>query len=143
MPSEYASPVDLSRIFNSSFERLSEAGIQDFYRRFYVLFIDASPAVRVAFANTDMERQVDMLRLSLMQMVGFAANRCSTDYLHKVASRHAQLGIDAALFTLWENCLVQAVRELDPHYDAMVELAWRVTLAPGLAFMKTFGLFSQ
>jgi hemoglobin-like flavoprotein len=143
MPSMEATPLDFSRLFNSSFERLSADDINEFYRRFYTVFVAASPQVKAVFAQTDMDRQVDMLKLSLMQMVAFAANRCSNDYLNRVASKHAQLGIDASLFSLWEECLLQVVRERDPQYDARVELAWRVTLAPGLAFMRTFGALSH
>ena len=139
MISENAKSADFPKLYNDSFERLMTVGSDAFYNRFYEIFLASSPDVKAAFANTNMAHQIEMLRGSLMQMVSFAANRQGTDYLCRVASRHAQLKIGSELFTAWEDCLLRTVREQDPRYDAMVELAWRVTLAPGLAFMRTYG----
>lgn len=139
MSIESTETLSFIRLFNDSYERLMNTGHRAFIDRFYQHFTAASPEVARAFANTDMAHQSDMLHLSLMQMMSFAADRCASPYLAQIALAHARLDIGPALFDLWLRCLLQTVQELDERYDARVELAWRVTLAPGLEFMRAYG----
>lgn len=139
MPNERPRSMDFSQLFNDSYERLMAKKSHQFFERFYDNFVGKSPEVAVVFAHTDMARQYDMLRMSLMQVMSFASDRRTSPYLEKIAARHAALNIKGALFALWSDSLIETVRELDEHYDAQVELAWRVTLAPGLEFMRCYG----
>lgn len=139
MANEDNNQLEFSGIFSASFERLMARRDTDFIQAFYDLFIASSPKVAQVFNRTDMDRQAEMLRMSLTQMMAFAANRSANVYLQKVAAVHSELGISDELFRLWLQCLLQAVRDLDPHYDARVEMAWRVTMAPGLEFMRCYG----
>ncbi|MDN3638194.1 globin [Simiduia curdlanivorans] len=138
MPTKESRSADFNKLFNDSFERIMARGSEAFYQRFYEHFIAASPEVAKAFANTDMERQYDMLSLSLMQIMSFASDRRSNPYIEKIANIHARLSISSDLFGMWGRCLIATVREMDDHYDAHVELAWRVTIAPGLEFMRAY-----
>lgn len=137
--SEKSAPLNFTQLFNDSYERLMVAGQHDFFQTFYRHFVAASPEVAAAFANTDMEKQYDMLHLSLMQMMSFASDRRANSYLEQIATHHANLNIRANLYDLWRESLLNSVRELDSQYDAQVELAWRITLAPGLEFMRAYG----
>ena len=143
MPSDGSRSPDFNQLFNDSYERIVAHGSEPFYQRFYEHFVAASPEVADAFANTDMERQYDMLSLSLMQIMSFASDRRSNPYIEKIASLHARLNISDNLFSLWAQCLIATVREMDDHYDAQVEIAWRVTIAPGLEFMRAYGALTD
>ncbi|BFM10054.1 globin [Simiduia litorea] len=138
MSSNGSRSPDFNKLFNDSYERIMARGSDVFYQRFYDHFIAASPEVAKAFVNTDMKRQYEMLSLSLMQIMSFASDRRSNPYIEKIANIHARLNISGNLFTLWAQCLIATVREMDDHYDAHVELAWRVTIAPGLEFMRAY-----
>ena len=143
MPSDHSRSPNFTQLFNDSYERIVAKGSEAFYQRFYDHFIVSSPKVAEAFANTDMEKQYDMLSLSLMQIMSFASDRRSNPYIEKIAKQHAQLNITDDLFELWAQCLLATVREMDEHYDAHVELAWRVTIAPGLEFIRAYGALTD
>ena len=40
------------------------------------------------------------------------------------------------LYEAWLDSLIATARESDPDFDDELELAWRVVLAPGIAYMK-------
>lgn len=126
--------------FDASFARVTaeDAPAGDFFTRFYERFTETDPRVREAFRFTDMERQKSMIRKSFFYMVSFFASTEPSDYLQRTAQVHGTDGleIEAGLFDLWMETLVEVVREADPAFTPEVELAWRVVLAPGLAFMK-------
>ena len=128
--------IDYEQLFNDSFERVRARGDR-FYARFYELFLSADPRVAQRFAHTDMAAQRQMLHESLAYVVAFSAKKQAGTYLQSVAHRHgdADLAIPRELFELWLECLLQAVGELDPRFNDDVQSAWRVMLAPGLAFM--------
>lgn len=114
-------------------ERMTE-----FVARFYELFIAQSPRIARHFADTDMSRQIGMLAQSLHEMVEFSTTRVASDRLRGVAHRHSREDRDIPpdLYEAWLDSLVAAVREFDAEFDDEVELAWRVVLAPGIAYMK-------
>ena len=110
---------------------------RDFLSRFYEIFLAESPEIRARFDNTDMERQREMLAQSLHEMVDFATSRVASDRLGRVADRHSrrQRDIPPELYEVWLDSLIRTVREMDPLFCEEIELAWRVVLAPGIAYM--------
>jgi hemoglobin-like flavoprotein len=128
------------RFFLDSFYRVSgePEDQRDFLSRFYEIFLAESPEIRVRFDNNDMERQREMLAQSLHEMVDFATSRVASDRLGRVADRHSrrQRDIPPELYEVWLDSLIRTVREMDPLFCEEIELAWRVVLAPGIAYMK-------
>jgi hemoglobin-like flavoprotein len=123
--------------FNDSLERM--AGHR-FLERFYELFVGASPEVRAKFARTDFRVQRRVLKISLYMLMLAAEGRpTGRAHLEDIARRHSRAGLDIRpeLYDLWLECLVAAVREHDPRFDADVERAWRAVLAPGIEVMKS------
>ncbi len=110
----------------------------EFVARFYEIFIGRSPRIAKRFAGTDMSRQIGMLAQSLHEMVEFSTTRVASERLGQVALRHSreERDIPPDLYEAWLECLVAAVREFDDQFSDEVELAWRVVLAPGIAYMK-------
>jgi len=131
---------EYKEIFNDSYRRLLESGayshvfLDDFYRR----FMASSPEVAGKFKNTNMDNQKQMLKASLYQMLMFLSEMRSNEYMENIAAKHNRRGLDIrpGLYDLWLECLISSVREHDPRFTPDVELAWRLTMAPGITYMK-------
>jgi hemoglobin-like flavoprotein len=127
---------DLER-FNDSLERMPGGRLLE---RFYELFMAASPEVRAKFADTDFRRQRRVLKVSLYLMMLAAQGRLEGQvHLDEIARRHSRAGLDIRpeLYDLWLECLIAAVREHDPRFDADTERAWRAVLRSGIEAMKS------
>lgn len=140
--------LQAEELFNNSYERVSDwqatASSSDrsraFFFRFYEIFTAKSPEIAQAFRNTDMERQVRMLRQSIVYLVNFYATNNAEDFLQRIARRHGRndLNIAPYLYDLWLDALLETVAEFDPRYSGQTEAAWRQVLSPGIEFMKSF-----
>lgn len=129
---------DYLQFFKDSYERAVRGQEEDFFDVFYDCFLRASPVAREKFANTDMNRQRDMLRQSFWHMVTFSEKRQATEELRDVAARHSRRDLDIAapLYDVWLDSLIEAAGLFDTRFTDEVELAWRVVLAPGIAYMR-------
>jgi hypothetical protein len=110
----------------------------EFFDLFYDLFIAASDEVASKFAGVDMERQKWMLRESLKEILVFFLGHRINPYMTGLAKVHAQRGVHPGLYDLWLDKLLEAARLADDKFDDADELAWRLVLAPGIAFMKFY-----
>ena len=137
--------TEATRLFEESYTRVFGSNIritpqgESFFRRFYERFFAASPRVPMLFSQTDMDRQIPMLKKSLHHVVALYVTDTITDYLREIAERHRVLGIDAELYDLWLDCLMDTVREFDTQCDMSTELAWRLALTPTITYMKLSG----
>jgi hemoglobin-like flavoprotein len=129
-------------VFDASFRRVLGEGAYNpaFTDSFYRHFLGSSDEVAARFANTDMGQQKTMLHDSLLLLVEFNRSRRLSQQMSRLAEVHSQRGQDipAPLYELWLDALIATVRERDSEFDEQVELAWRLTLAPGIAYL-TFG----
>jgi hemoglobin-like flavoprotein len=123
-----------SRIFGEGV-RITETG-ESFFVRFYEHFLASSPMVRALFANTDMPRQVTMLRRSLYEFLTFYVTGVLSEPLRRIAQIHQHLNLTPELYDAWLDALVATVREFDDECDELTEYAWRLALTPGIAYMK-------
>lgn len=130
-------------LFDASYRRLfgDEISISDqgeaFFGEFYRRFLRA-PGIDAFFRNTDMNRQVSMLRKSFFNLAGFYISCQPTAELDRIAAVHARLGISNEHYDAWLDTLVATVRELDDQCDPVTEMAWRWALTPGITYMKLF-----
>jgi truncated hemoglobin YjbI len=130
-------------LFDASYRRLFGEGVgldqsaDPFFEAFYRNFL-ADPEVAEMFRETDMARQVSMLRKSFFQLAAFYVSSQPSAELERLAVIHSRLGIDAEQFERWLDALVRTVSELDPDADLATELAWRWAMAPGLTYLKLF-----
>jgi hemoglobin-like flavoprotein len=130
--------------FNRSYERIIGRGVRltdqsdDFFEDFYQRFVASSPEVAQAFAQTDIPKQLSMLKKSLLFLVSFFATHQANPYLEQVAHRHgaAHINIPSHLYDTWLECLIESVRTFDPDFDDNVELAWRLVLGHGITYMR-------
>ena len=131
---------DPIEIFAASYARVGARDLETggFLDTFYQQFVNASPVVADKFRNTDMEKQREMLQVSLDHMVYFAIDRMETDEIARVAAAHAKSRADipGQLYELWLDSLLQTVGEFDPDYNSEVDAAWRQALGPAIEYMK-------
>lgn len=142
--------ISSNRHFEASYRRIFGPEVtldqraDRFFERFYARFME-NPRVAEAFRNTDMQRQVKMLRRSLFLLVGASLFDTVSPELERLAHLHRRLGIDPGLFADWEDAIVKTAAEMDPDWSETVELAWRLALSPGIALFKhaTLGLLAD
>jgi len=132
--------VDHTEVFLASLKRCRAK--PDFLLTFYGIFMDSSEEVREKFEHTDFEVQTRVLAESLWTMaVAAQAPKQSPAWgdLPRLAARHGRqdLGIRPELYEQWLDCLIEAVRRHDPQFSPELEAAWRETLAPGIAYMRS------
>jgi truncated hemoglobin YjbI len=129
---------DYRRIFQESYLRCVVSDQDGFFLRFYQRFTEADEGVSRVFAETNMERQISMLQESLLYMIHFSDAKLGEDRMRRIASYHGSDGMKVPrhLFDLWMDCLVETARERDGEFDSDTEIAWRVFLAPAVAFVK-------
>jgi hemoglobin-like flavoprotein len=126
-------------IFNDSLARCLRG--EQFFQRFYELFLASSPEVRDRFRNTDFAKQRRMLQTSFYVLVEYIAlgwPECQA-YLERIAAAHSKQGRDIRpeLYDLWLDCLLRTVKERDEQYSTEVEAAWRYMMGAGIAFLKS------
>jgi hemoglobin-like flavoprotein len=130
--------MDLSLVFDHSFNRVVQENSGQFFNTFYRIFIAKSDDIKKAFSATDMARQKRMLKESLLHLVAFSLSREVTTPLTKIAEVHANLAIGCHLYDLWMDSLIESLAEVDEHFTNRDALAWRIMLSPGIEYMKSF-----
>jgi len=133
--------VSDNRLFDLSYARVFGEGVgiseetTPFFESFYQQFLK-DPAIADAFSQTDMSRQVGMLRKSFFHLVAFYVSHEPSAELERIAAIHSKIGIAPEYYDLWLDALVETVREFDPNCDLATELAWRWAMTPGLTYMR-------
>lgn len=128
-------------LFDASYDRVFGSGVglseetNPFFESFYRHFLKDQP-IADAFSQTDMNRQVSMLRKSFFHLVAFYVSHEPSAELERIAVVHNRLGIASDYYDLWLDALVSAVAEFDPAFDQPTELAWRWALTPGITYMR-------
>ena len=132
--------------FDESYTRVFGEGVglgeqaTPFFEAFYRHFLEY-PGIAQVFSNTDMHRQVAMLRKSFFHLVAFYLSHEPTAELTRIALLHHHIGIDATFYDVWLDALVSTVREFDPRCEPATELSWRLALTPGITYMRLIDHF--
>jgi truncated hemoglobin YjbI len=130
-------------LFDSSYARLfgdtisADEEADPFFMAFYQRFLE-QPGISGLFRNTDMSRQVTMLRKSFFHLVGFYVTNTPSGELERMARLHVRMGLEPDHYDTWLDCLVATVAEYDSECDNATELAWRLALTPGITYMKLY-----
>ena len=133
--------MSANELFDESYRRLFGEGVginessTPFFEAFYANFL-GDPDIARAFAQTNMRRQVAMLRSSFYHLVAFYVSATPSAELKRIARLHHELGIPHEYYDLWLDALVNTVREHDAKCDLATELAWRWAMAPGITCMR-------
>jgi truncated hemoglobin YjbI len=124
-----------SRIFGDEVTLGPDA--DDFFLAFYKRFL-RDKAIADLFADSDMPRQVGMLRRSLFQFVSYYLVSSVTPEIVRLAKLHTAMQIPDEMFDVWLETLLATVEEFDPSFDESVRLAWCWALTPGITLMKIY-----
>ena len=128
-------------LFDASYNRVFGSGVglsgsaTPFFESFYRHFLE-DQRIADAFSQTDMNRQVSMLRKSFFHLVAFYVSHEPSAELERIAVIHNRLGISSNFYDLWLDALVKSVAEFDPQFDQATELAWCWALSPGITYMR-------
>jgi hemoglobin-like flavoprotein len=108
--------------------------------RFYEHFLGSDPRLPGLFANTEFERQKQMLQHGILMMLNLArGDAVSSMALKRLGQRHhVELGIPLELYKPFIDCLLRAAAELDPQWNPRLDRAWRNYLAAGIAAMSNY-----
>lgn len=132
--------VDYRELFDASYKRIFDSPDKKdlFFRRFYEVFLFGSEEVQEKFKNTDMKTQVNVLKRSFGWMCMFCSTLRGNDFMKETANAHSKafLDISPRLYDLWLDAIIQTLSEQDDQFNSNTRIAWRVTLAPGIEFMK-------
>ena len=60
--------------------------------------------------------------------------------IQRLAKVHGKdnLNIPADFYDIWLDCMIETLEEFDPKFDEYIETYWRVMMAPGIEYMKTY-----
>ena len=131
---------DFNDLFNNSYEFVLD-NEEEFFERFYQNFTNSDPLIRDAFKNTDMEKQKSMLRQAIVHMVMFFSNKKASDYFIKTSITHKdKYCIPTHLYDNFVDTLISTLQNYQPNFNNETAVAWRITLAPGIEFMKHISL---
>lgn len=133
--------TELAQVFNDSYERVTNTPKKsgEFFSTFYALLIADNPEVANKFRNTDMHRQVQMLKTSVAVLLSYYGTDDQDDYLRKMAERHSKKDVDIPprLYSVWLDSLIETVRRFDPKFNDAVAVAWRRVFEKGIEFMTS------
>lgn len=106
---------------------------------FYKKFMASNPAIARKFAGTDLEKQKEVLKMSLSMAILFPQDNVIAKHsMAKVRETHCQskLNISPELYDNWLNSLVSVIEESDPEFTSELEQQWRDVLNHTINFIK-------
>lgn len=128
----------MTALAKASYDRCCKS--PDFLQTFYRNFLTACPEAAPHFAQTNFEQQTKLLRHAIGLLLIFPKQPTrEPTLLARVAERHSRrdLNIDPALYRPFIDALITTVKQFDGECTPAVEAAWRETVAPGVAYMKS------
>lgn len=132
--------LDFNQLFNDSYEYVL-ANSDEFFDLFYGNFMSSSPLIEKAFRHTNMENQKSMLKKAITHMVMFFTHKTASQYLISTAAAHKENNdIAISLYENFIHTLIITLENFDPEFNNQTAVAWRITLAPGIEFMKHIDL---
>jgi hemoglobin-like flavoprotein len=128
----------VTALAKASYDRCCQA--PDFLQAFYKNFLMACPEAAPRFAKTDFEQQTKLLRHAIGLLLIFPTQPAKEPaLLARLAERHSRrdLDIDPAFYRPFIESLIATVKQYDGQCTPAIEAAWRETVAPGVAYMKS------
>lgn len=128
--------MDFQRV-RDSYERCAALG-DEFFDSFYANLVDQKSAIAQMFAQTDMQKQNDLIEDGIRHLIAFAeGDSASKERLRELGRSHGRrhINVPPEFYPLWVESLMRAFREHDPEFTPELEAQWRTVIAPGIALM--------
>lgn len=132
MPSDLTSEPIYHAVLES-YHRCEESG--GFFDTFYDIFFAKSSEIPPKFANTDMQKQKQVIGASLLWVLRYGrGDPIALEEVRKIGDTHSRQGHDIPprLYTFWLDALCQAIEQHDPEFTPDLESQWRVIMEEGI-----------
>ena len=111
---------------------------EELFDTFYSIFLAKSPSIPPKFAKTNFALQKRMVKQSILLMLNFYGGiEQAREDIEQLGELHNQLEIEAEMYELWLDSLVEAIQKHDPEYTPELETAWREAMRPGIELMTS------
>ena len=128
--------MDLEQV-KASFARCAALG-DEFFDSFYANLVDRETAIGQMFAETDMQKQNELIEVGIGSLIAFAQGGALAEkHLRELGRSHSRqfLNVLPEYYPLWVESLLTAIGEHDPNVSPELGEEWRAALAPGIALM--------
>jgi hemoglobin-like flavoprotein len=122
-----------------SFERCKAQA--EFSDIFYDNLAQQSSEIGPLFAETDMVKQNQLLRVGIESLIEFSAGEADVEVeIRRLGVLHDRQhhATRPELYPLWINALVATVDETDSDATPEITAAWRRVVAPGIALISSY-----
>jgi hemoglobin-like flavoprotein len=119
-----------------SYHRCDASG--GFFDSFYEVFLAKLPEIPPRFANTDMQKQKQVVMASVLMVLRLrTGDPAACHFVMDLARSHNRRGhnIPPRLYPLWLDALCEAVQKHDPEVTPELESEWRKEMRPGIEMM--------
>ncbi len=100
-----------------------------FFTTFYEKFLNSNADIREMFKNTQIDKQITMLKNAISMSILFAEKQdeLARDVLTKIRRSHsrAKRDIKPEYYQYWLESLVDTLKECDSHFSVQLEAYWR------------------
>ncbi len=127
---------DIARVRLSYGRAIAKRG---FLERFYNVFLSSDSGIAKKFANTDLDKQQELLAMSVNMVILFPQeNKIAKNAVSRIRTSHgsSELAIEPRFFDLWRESLILAVSEHDPEFDAELEVSWQKVLQIAIDYIR-------
>lgn len=117
----------------ASYHRCDDSG--DFFDTFYEIFFAKSPEIPPKFANTDMEKQKQVVMASVLWVLRLrTGDPRARQEVEEIGRTHSRQGhnIRPELYDLWLDALCESVQKHDPQYSSELDAKWRDIMRVGI-----------
>jgi len=115
-------------------------GDRELLGKFYDRLINSSPEIGKAFVNVDMEKQKEILQMSLSMAILFPQDNVVAKHaMGRVRHSHSQanLNIKPALYQYWLDALLGVVAESDPDFTPELDRQWRAVMGVVIGYISS------
>ena len=114
-------------------------GDRELLDKFYKALVCSNPEVGRAFINADMEKQKEVLQMSLSMAILFPQDNVVAKHaMDKVRHSHSQsnLNIKPELYQYWLDALLSVVAEADHEFSPVLEQHWRLVMGQAISHIQ-------
>ena len=111
---------------------------KSFMGRFYEILIKSSPIVTRKLAETDIEKQQELLSQAVNMVILFPqGNKIAHNAITRIRESHARngLAIKPEYYKFWVDSLMAALAEHDPEFNDELEQAWRLVTQEAIDYI--------
>ncbi len=127
-----------SEIFNNSYERIKQKN-DEFLTLFLESLVAKDEAINNMFTGVDIESHKMKLDESLADLIMYYISQGTNASISKLADNHKHVhGVTPVMYDHFMESIIEAISKIDDKFDSGVEQSWRITLGPGIEFMKNY-----